>query len=269
MSAPLGCPCAGEHLEPVWRYDEPPEGETRFQPEGAAYSREVLRCSACHHYVSRADMDLSELYGGAYVEATYGERMRATFDRIIGLPPERSDNAGRVERVNRFAEDNGIAGRRILDVGSGLCVFLHGMAQHGWTGTALDPDPGATEHARDVVGVEAVCADFMKADDLGEYDAIAFNKVLEHVEDPVAMLARARAMLAPGGFVYIELPDGEAAAEDEDGFGREEFFIEHLHVFSPASTALLANRAGFSPVRLDRIREPSTKYTLCAFVVPA
>ena len=265
MSAPLGCPCAGAHLVSAWHYDAPPEGETRFPPEGAPYAREVLRCDACHHYVSRAEMDLSGLYSGAYVEATYGERMEETFARIVALPPERSDNAGRVARVNAFAEEHAVRGRRILDVGSGLCVFLHGMAQLGWDGTALDPDPGAAEHARSAVGIEAVCADFMRADELGVYAVVTFNKVLEHVEDPVAMLARARDLVGPDGFVYVELPDGEAAAEE--GPGREEFFIEHLHVFSPASTALLADRAGFSPVRIDRIREPSTKYTLCAFLV--
>lgn len=267
MTAPLDCPCAGEHLVSAWTYDAPPDGETSFQPDGAAYSREVLRCSACHHYVSRAEMDLSGLYSGAYVEATYGERMKATFDRILALPPERSDNAGRVARVNAFAQEHGIAGRRILDVGSGLCVFLHGMVRLGWAGTALDPDPGAVEHARSTVGVATVCADFMETDGLGRFDVVAFNKVLEHVEDPVAMLARARDLLEDGGFVYLELPDGEAAAAE--GPGREEFFIEHLHAFSPASTALMVNRAGFSAARIESIREPSTKYTVCAFVVAA
>ena len=79
------------------------------------------------------------------------------------------------------------------------------------------------------------------------------------------MLAQAaRSHVSAGGFVYVEVPDGAAAAAE--GFGREEFFIEHLHVFSPASLAQLAARAGLSPVRIDRIREPSTKYTLAAFL---
>ena len=97
------------------------------------------------------------------------------------------------------------------------------MKAAGWRGTALDPDPRAAAHARNVVGVNAVCGDFMTLADLGRFDAVTFNKVLEHVEDPVLMLARSRQHLADGGFVYIELPDGEAAAED--GPGREEFFI--------------------------------------------
>jgi hypothetical protein len=64
--------------------------------------------------------------------------------------------------------------------------------------------------------------------------------------------------------VYVELPDGEAAAAD--GAEREEFFIEHSHVFSMSSLCLLARQAGFSADCIERVHEPSTKYTLRAFL---
>jgi hypothetical protein len=85
------------------------------------------------------------------------------------------------------------------------------------------------------------------------------------VTDPVAMLRRAAAHLASDGAVYIELPDGEAAMHD--GPGREEFFIDHHHVFSRKSLGVLAQRAGFSIIEDERLREPSSKYTLHAFLV--
>jgi hypothetical protein len=78
------------------------------------------------------------------------------------------------------------------------------------------------------------------------------------------MLRRARGCLAPGGFVYVEVPDGEAAADA--GADREEFFVDHWHVFSPASLALLARQAGFRTIALERLREPSGKFTLRAFL---
>ena len=267
MSGPLRCPCDGEHLETAWVYDAPPEGETRFAFSGDGYRREVLRCGVCDHFVSRHDFDPASFYREEYVGSTYGDDLRKAFERISSLPPERSDNHWRVERVAAFAREhlNRASEPTALDVGSGLCVFLRGLKEKGFRGTALDPDPRTVAHARDVVGVDAVCADYMEADELGRFDVVAFNTVLEHVEDPVAMLARSADNLAEGGFVYVEVPDGPAAAEE--GPGREEFFVEHLHVFSPASLALTAERAGLRPVRIDRFREPSTKYTLCAFLV--
>ena len=78
------------------------------------------------------------------------------------------------------------------------------------------------------------------------------------------MLRKSKKFLNPDGFVYIEVPDGEGAMQE--GSGREEVFIEHHHVFSSPSTAMLAARAGFSVKVLERLQEPSTKFTLRAFL---
>ncbi|HEY1549760.1 MAG TPA: class I SAM-dependent methyltransferase [Kofleriaceae bacterium] len=264
---PLHCPCGGDRFTTVHTYFAPPAGEVRFASSPAdSYCREIYRCSLCGHFISVFAL-AQAFYSGEYVDATYGDAdgMRKTFERIVALPPERSDNAGRVARIDAFANAHLPGGaRRVLDVGSGLCVFLARMKAHGWQCTALDPDPRAAAHARDVAGVTGICGS-LPNDALGTFDAIAFNKVLEHVADPIALLAAAKPLVAAHGFVYVELPDGEAAAR-ESGFGREEFFVEHLHVFSMASFARLAERAGFEVRELERLREPSSKFTLRAFL---
>ncbi len=271
--APLGCPCDGAHFSTAFTYNAPPAGEVRFQfVEPARYYREVLRCSLCGHFVSVHGVDTGSLYGGDYVTSNYGENgIRAAFERIIALDPSRSDNAGRVRGFLEFAAKHfgaSLGERRpsVLDVGSGLCVFLHRMKAADWDCTAVDPDDRAVCHAREVVGVTAVCGDFMRLDKLGGFDAVTFNKVLEHVKDPVAMLRRAHDHVSAGGFVYVELPDGEAAAGSPQ---REEFFIDHWHVFSAASAAGMATRAGFRVRSLERLREPSGKYTLRLYLLPA
>jgi SAM-dependent methyltransferase len=256
------CPmCGGLRLEHWHRYVNPPEGETRFEMKGQPYVREVSRCVSCGHYVSQTSLDLSHLYKGAYVDATYaGKQLGAAFDRVMALPHTESDNAARVDRIV-----NEVKTGSVLDVGSGLSVFPARMLQAGWTVTALDPDPRACDHIRDRTGVPTIEADFLTVDitSLGRFDLVTLNKVLEHVEDPVAMLARALKVLTGPGVVYIELPDGEGAAMD--GPGREEFFIEHLHVYSMASMAHLIQRAGLRARRIERLREPSGKFTLFAF----
>jgi SAM-dependent methyltransferase len=259
------CPlCGGEELELAFAYEEPPPGETAFGLSPEEYRREFRRCTRCGHYLARLSIPVERLYSGAYVDATYSsaDGLERSYRRIMELPPERSDN---VQRVERIVERLGTAGT-VLDVGSGLGVFPARMRERGWRVTALDPDARAVEHTRRVVGVEAVQADFFEANQLGSFDLVTLNKVLEHVPDPVAMLARTRNFLAPGGTVYVEVPDGEGAAADPGGPGREEFFIEHLHVFSEGSAARLAGLAGFEVTHLERLREPSGKYTLVAFL---
>lgn len=268
------CVCGNSRFSTVFTYTQPPPGETRFEFSAVGrYYREVLRCMQCGHFVSIHDMDLSGLYSSEYVASTYGNSgIQRNFDRIISLPAERSDNTGRVKRINAFASERLTLPARehrqpsVLDIGSGLCVFLHLMKKAGWQCTAIDPDPRMVRHACEVVGVHGVCGDFMELQNLGLFDLITFNKVLEHVQDPVAMLAKSRQFLRKGGLVYVEVPDGEAAAKD--GQGREEFFIEHRHIFSLASMNILALKAGFKSFAVERLQEPSTKYTLYAFFRP-
>jgi SAM-dependent methyltransferase len=262
----LLCPCAGSHLVRAFAYSARPAGEVAF-PLAGDYRREYRRCALCEHWFAHHAMDISALYDGTYVDATYGEGMREAYRRIMALPAGRSDNLGRVAAVRAFAERHFAGTRlspRLLDVGAGLAVFPARMKEAGWECTALDPDPRAAAHAREIAGVAAVAGDFRAlAGRLGAFDVVSFNKVLEHVEDPVAMLAASRELVAAGGFVYVELPDVAAAVE---GPGREEFFIEHHHVFSAASLALLAARAGFRLLALESLREPSGKYTLRGFL---
>jgi 2-polyprenyl-3-methyl-5-hydroxy-6-metoxy-1,4-benzoquinol methylase len=267
---PRQCPLSGgTDARRVFVYEAPPQGEVGFwRAPGEPYYREVWQFTASDHFVSRHAMTVATSYDGAYVGATYkdGTGLAAAFERIIALPPEKSDNTARVARVCAFAGARlpGVRQPRLLDVGAGLGVFCHAVRQAGWNCVAVDPDPSAVQHLRRRVGVEAICSDFMQVEGIGGFDIVTLNKVLEHVERPIDMLRRVRSVLVPGGFVYIELPDGETAARA--GCEREEFFIEHLHIFSFKSTVMLAERAGFRPVCVERLQEPSTKFTLRAFL---
>ena len=270
--APSRCLCGALRFRLFHEYLSPPEGEIDYgQIREGTYRRELLRCESCGHFVSNHAMDLSGLYEADYVTATYGEDgLRQAYEKIMALDPSHSDNVGRVRWiseavVSRLRVDSP---RRLLDVGSGLCVFPAAFKELGWECTALDPDPRSTQHADEHVEIKGVNGDFMEMDlaGLDNFELVTFNKVLEHVPDPVAMLKRTHDLLAPEGLVYVEVPDGEAAVDV--GVEREEFFIDHLHVFSPASAVLLATRAGFRPLTLETVREPSSKFTIRMLLVP-
>lgn len=266
----LHCPCAGAFLREAFVYTEPPVGETRFDLKGQPYRRAYDRCELCGHFFSRHDLDLSGLYCADYVDATYGgiEGMRERLETIRALPPERSDNAARVQRIRQFLQQHPVRGRRLLDVGAGIGVFPAAMKDLGWEVTAVEPDPRTAEHLRAHVGVAAIAGDLAELDpaQLGTFDLLTFNKVLEHVQSPVELLASGKRFLAEGGLIYIELPDVAAAVE---GSGREEFFIEHHHVFSSASLTILAQRGNFLVRELESFREPSGKFTISAFLLSA
>ncbi|NJL54855.1 class I SAM-dependent methyltransferase [bacterium] len=266
----LHCPCEGRYLERAFQYDAPPTGETAFDLGGQVYNRAYNRCNLCDHWFGHHTLNLSSLYTKDYVNATYGGTagMAERLHKILALPPEKSDNAGRVSRIQDFVKDRFTSNcyqRTLLDVGAGIGVFPAAMKALGWQVTAIEPDPRTARHLQENVGVQALSVDLLTLfpEQIGLFDLVTFNKVLEHVEDPVALLGHARYLLKPKGYCYVELPDVSAAME---GFSREEFFVEHHHVFSATSIALLAELAGFQLVTLERLQEPSSKFTLRGFL---
>jgi SAM-dependent methyltransferase len=265
----LHCPCEGRYLERAFQYDAPPAGETAFDLGGQVYERAYDRCALCEHWFGHHTLDLSSLYTKDYVDATYGSvtGMVERLDKILALPPERSDNAGRVAYIQAFIEQHlpGSYGqRRLLDIGAGIGVFPAAMKTLGWQVIGVEPDPRTAQHLQENVGIQALSVDLFTLfpEQIGLFDLITFNKVLEHVEDPTALLSHVRCLLKPQGYCYVELPDVSAAIE---GPRREEFFIEHHHVFSATSMVLLAKCAGLQLVALEQLREPSSKFTLRGF----
>lgn len=260
------CRFDGGRLVEAFAYDRPPPGETHFAIPDSEYRRAYDRCETCGHFYARHVIDLSRLYETSYVDATYGGAagMKARLEKIRALPPERSDNAIRAARIDAFAARAN--GRRLLDVGAGIGVFPASMLDRGWSVEAIELDTRTAEHLRETLRIPAHTDDLktLTARGIGSFDAIIFNKVIEHVDDPAAILRDAVPLMAEGGFIYVEVPDVAAAV---DGPAREEFFIEHLHVFSPASLIMTVEKAGLDVIELERIREPSGKFTLFSFAM--
>ena len=100
--APLYCKCEARYFKQIFEYKKPPEGEIRFGfSSKGQYWREVHQCGLCGHMVSIHEMDMESLYSSQYMDSTYKdmEGVSDTFERIVSLPQESSDNASRVARI--------------------------------------------------------------------------------------------------------------------------------------------------------------------------
>lgn len=248
-------------------FHERPEGETFFDLGGQEYERQFNECVTCSHYFGCHSLDITELYRGSYSDATYSQGIRTAFERIMNLPRIASDNEARVLRVDNFCRTffGESHAARLLDIGSGLAVFTARMNQLGWECSVVDPDPRAIKHAHEVSDAKGYCGTYeeVSADLPSNFRLITLNKVLEHVEDPVSLLVDIRNHLDEDGLLYVEVPDAPRALLK--GGDREEFFIEHHHGFSPMSLLGSISRAGFLPLSLTSLAEPSGKFTLALF----
>ena len=159
---------------------------------------------------------------------------------LAGIPGER-------RRAEQMFLGDVIPGR-LLDVGSGSGEFLSTMRKRGWAVMGVDVDPAAVRAARRAYGLEVhlgAVADLV-AKGL-QFDAITASHVIEHVRDPVGLLAQCRRLLRPGGRVVLRTPN--ARSHGLARYGAAWRGLEpprHLHLFTAEALAACAARAGFA-----------------------
>lgn len=101
----------------------------------------------------------------------------------------------------------GSARRRVVDIGCGEGHFLRRAAAAGHDVVGLDFNQDALEIAR-ASGLDVHAWDVRDAQQRTDrrFDAVAAFQVLEHAEDPVALLRDLASLLAPGGSVHLSCP---------------------------------------------------------------
>ena len=97
------------------------------------------------------------------------------------------------------------AGRTVLDLGCGIGGYSRALADRGFTMTALDVVPEYVERARSIgVDAELYDGDRLPLED-GSVDTVILLEVLEHLEDPAALLREARRVAR--GNVLVTTPN--------------------------------------------------------------
>lgn len=167
-------------------------------------------------------------------------------------------------RVARFAEQGepirstGTAQARMLDIGGGYGFFGSAMTalRPDVETVVLEPSAARADTGRRYFEERGDPAFPVPRFEVGlldpafverhreQFDIVTLWHVLEHVEDPLALMTDAGALLRPGsGSLWIEVPN----AEDEllhlsPAYRRRSFMREHLSYFSAATLERMARR---------------------------
>lgn len=212
---------------------------------GVAGVHSVFSCTRCELGVTLPLATEAEL--GAFYPHTYVPHRRtgSLILKVAMLPAMwQRHRAVPWNRLRRVTPGN------LLDVGCGRGDLASHFVRQGWrvTGTDISPEACAEASAR---GVETHLGTLSTVTlPEGNFDAITFRHVLEHVVDPVADLRRAQAALRPGGQILITLPN--YACRQRRLFRSFWFPLElprHRHHFSPRSLTEALTQAGFAQVR--------------------
>jgi SAM-dependent methyltransferase len=277
MHAAASCPLCGRRLgDAEVVHLEPDRFERAVKIPAEGYARAWRRCTGCAALVNvqrPEDAAVLDRMASNYYEVDLGTGIGAKFEKVMALPQQQSDNAGRVQRVadacRRFLPAGG-GPALAIDVGAGTGVFLSCFLPaigHGWQAVAIEPDPLAAAHLRSLAQFDVIEGLFDKSLSLEPADLITFNKVIEHIREPRPVLEAAVARMKPDGLVYVEVPDALTAicCEPRDNI----LGALHKHIYEPETLAALLRGVGLATLKVVRLREPSGKYTVYAFACRA
>src|SRR3989338_1072994 len=113
----------------------------------------------------------------------------------------------RLATLERLAKKKG----RLLDIGAGKGEFLAIARQRGWEVEGVEPSEDMVRHAQQQHQLTLRYGALEQAAfPDGYFDAVTLNMVLEHVDDPHGLLQAIYRVLAPGGLLFVEVPNMES-----------------------------------------------------------
>ena len=186
---------------------------------GAEYERLLGDCPANERIrveqgISRCRADRS------YFSPVYAQRL-ATGEYSTGHNAQvwkdyawREIQRGR-EIVRLLRQAMPLRGRRVLDVGSGYAGMLLCLAEQGAEAVGVEIDPERARMGRQRIRDlnmqisyhEGDICDEKNCHELGTFDVIICQDVLEHVLNPARVIASLCSILRAGGFIYVQIPN--------------------------------------------------------------
>jgi SAM-dependent methyltransferase len=248
--------CDAADLEPVHELIFELSAYTSQDPDLAAYTGNRLslcRCRRCGFAQPAGLPALPRYFDRMYDQRWAREWIAAEFDAVYKdyIFDDILRTLGRRLDRNR---------RRLLDVGAHAGRFVSLARKAGWAAEGLELNPQTAAYAAERTGASIRQLNVHEVDvSSAAFDAITVTDVLEHIPDPVRVLTRAAALLAPGGCIAVKVPCGRSQLTKEVWRGRLSSRyrptvadnLVHVSHFSPSSLTRALERAGFTDIRVE------------------
>lgn len=209
-------------------------------------------CNICNHNFSTPTNSL----GDDFYENTYF----ANNQDGVGYQSYESDGCvlqkdfyRRIRLLTSYANKSADT-LELLEIGSATGLFLEAARKCGIKtiqGIELSKY-GVHESRRKGFTVSQVNIDKMAGEDLARHknshDSIVAFDVLEHVNDPKAMIEKMYSFLQPGGVIFLSTPNYDSVSRKLMGTRWIHYKKEHLHYFSVKNLRKILEEAGFHEI---------------------
>jgi len=166
----------------------------------------------------------------------------------------KSMKARQHDQFKKFIERFSLAGKNILEIGSGSGEYLAILNELTVNAFGMEHNAKFSKIANEkgLKTFKAYPTDLSGPPDGIMFDAFISINVLEHVPDPGAFLRSCADLLTENGVAMISVPDFEFELDDNYLFS---FMSDHLSYFSPDTLRNALSTNGFEVVELFKNKE--------------
>lgn len=137
--------------------------------------------------------------------------------------------------------------KSVLDFGCAFGSTLGWLRSLGWKTRGYELTDGFVNYGRNVMGLDIVQEKEPLVGDHRKHDLVICYHVLEHVPEPMKLLAQLMQCLKPGGYLYLSVPIWFGTLDEPSGNTTVDFehlfHIDHIQVFSHNSIRALLDAA--------------------------
>jgi 2-polyprenyl-3-methyl-5-hydroxy-6-metoxy-1,4-benzoquinol methylase len=184
----------------------------------------------------------------AELDAYYSRYYRLDYQGAVSKPSgrhlrkRRTEAALRLETIRHLLPPKA----RTLDFGAGAGEFVETMLDAGFDAHGFEPGKNYGSHAWERLGGRVKVAAWQDVQFPSAFDLVTCLHVLEHLNTPVQAIEAMASWLAPGGKVFLVVPNMALLAPK--GIGGLHF--AHVVCFNQHNLILAAAKAGLRPLEI-------------------
>ena len=211
---------------------------------------EVYVCENCAHVQSPNLPDVKAFYDTEYKISLQSDDHDQLYETKSGVPIFRTAHQAGLVLDLELPE-----GANILDFGAAKATTLRAVVEKrpDLVPHVFDVSNDYREHWSEWVAEENQATYELPEDWRGRFQAITAHFVIEHVDEPVKILKKLAACLAPGGQLFFSVPDPLGNSGDL-------LVVDHLNHFTEASLRWALRESG---MHVDGISQTSFRGAHC------
>jgi SAM-dependent methyltransferase len=150
----------------------------------------------------------------------------------------------RIQTIEKFQKGTG----RVLEVGCSTGTFLELFRNKGWEVWGIEPSKSG-DIARKK-GIRVIKSFFEKAElPINYFDLVIFNHTLEHLDNPIRILEKAKNVLKKDGIIFVDVPNfGSLSSKLLGKYWGYLAPTEHHWHFTPETLTKSFIKAGLKPI---------------------